>query len=67
MRKAFALVLLTVLSVAAGRPAFSPSTTTAAVCPPCKRTICQQQCGPNRPAFCDIDPISGCPVCACGG
>ena len=67
MRKAFALVLLAVLSMAAGRPAFSPPTTTALACSACKRSVCLQICGPNRPAFCDLDPTTGCPVCACGG
>jgi len=36
-------------------------------CAPCKRSVCQQICGPQRPAFCDIDPVTGCPVCACNG
>lgn len=63
---ATALALLAALSTAAFAGG-SPDDTTTEACQVCRRTQCQQICGPQKPAFCDIDPVTGCPFCACNG
>jgi hypothetical protein len=61
----FALAALLVLSTAGlARAAKAPQ---AETCAPCKRSVCVQLCGSQGPAFCDVDPETGCPFCACNG
>jgi hypothetical protein len=63
--------LLTLLVVVTGAASLSAARNRQDLqtesCAPCKRSVCQQICGPQRPAFCDTDPVTGCPVCACNG
>lgn len=63
---AAALVLLAALSSATFAGG-SISDTATESCPVCRRWECQQLCGSQQPAFCDFDPVTGCPFCACNG
>jgi hypothetical protein len=58
--RCFALLAVLATAVAASVPLPSECP------PPCRRPQCQQQCGPQKPAFCTIDEF-GCSICQCNG